>query len=160
MKKNSIQLLKTEILKTISVLDKMECIYKDIELKSNDQSDIRNAVILAEVFVNYYTCLETVFFRISTFFENNLNKEKWHSELLRKMNLNIDGIRKNAISDDSYRILDEFRCFRHFKRYYYDFTYDWDKLNFLKIKFDTLCTLVKNDLNEFILFLDRLDLDQ
>jgi len=33
---------------------------------------------------NYYTCAETIFVRISQFFENSLSKERWHSICWRK----------------------------------------------------------------------------
>jgi len=154
---NNIELLKTEVSKTLEVLGKSEKLYDEMKPLFSDKNDLRNGIVLAEIFVNYYTCLETVFFRISSFFENNLSKEKWHSELLRKMTLEIEGIRPRAISDSTYRILDEFRRFRHFKRYYYDFNYDWDKLEFLQKKFETLSVEIKNDLSEFISFLNNLD---
>jgi hypothetical protein len=57
------------------------------------------------VITSYYTCLETIFLRISQFFENQLNPEKWHKHLLEKMRIQINGVREQAISDDTYYLL-------------------------------------------------------
>jgi len=156
-KYEDIYTLEAEIEKSIKALIKIEIFYNELKELINDRSDTRNAITLSEIIVNYYTCLETVFFRISSFFENNLSKERWHSELLHKMTLHIKGIREPVISDQSYKILDEFRRFRHFKRYYFDFAYDWDRLEFLQKKFDILIANIKNDLNSFIEFLNNLN---
>lgn len=40
--------------------------------------------------------------RISQFFENSLKPHKWHSDLLCKMTIDIEGVRKAAISDQTY----------------------------------------------------------
>ena len=58
-----------------------------------------SAMVLAEFMVDYYTCLETCFFRISQFFENHLSKDRWHSDLLEKMTLHIEGERDAVITD-------------------------------------------------------------
>ncbi len=72
------------------------------------------------------------------------------------MTLNIDDIRVAAISDESYSILTEFLKFRHFKRYYFELGYDWDKLEFLQKKFMALRPMVRNDLKTFLSFLHKL----
>ncbi|MBF0099306.1 MAG: hypothetical protein HQK77_00210 [Desulfobacterales bacterium] len=152
-----IQLLESEIAKSVQFIEKIEIFYDShIETILSDKSDIRNAITISEIFVNYYTCIETIFFRIASFFENNLSKDRWHTELLKRMTLKVNGIREQVISDKTYEILDEFRRFRHFKRYYFDFSYDWDKLEFLKKKFDTLRIAIKQDINSFNDFLDKL----
>ena len=117
---------------------------------------VADAIVISDCFVNYYTCLETVFFRISQFFENSLDKEKWHSDLLGKMTLRIEGIRERAVSDKSYPLLIEFKNFRHFKRYYFSYDYDWDKLNFLMKKFAELDKTIGADLDNFRRFLSDL----
>jgi hypothetical protein len=88
-----------------------------------------------------------------------LHKDKWHSDLLHKMTLEIQGIRKAVISDETYIILVELMKFRHFRRYYFEFDYDWDKLEFLEKKYNQVKVLVKKDLNNFESFLRLLDQD-
>jgi hypothetical protein len=153
---DKVALLRSEMAKTLEVLEKTESLYQAISPMLDDKSDLRNAITLSEIFVNYYTCVETLFFRISSFFENHLDKERWHAELLKKMTLSIEGVRENVISDETFELLDEFRRFRHFKRYYFDFSYDWDRLELLQRKFSRLPLSLKSDLSDFDNFLIEL----
>jgi len=75
---------------------------------------------------------------------------------LAKMRLRIPGIREPVISDETFRLLDEFRRFRHFKRYYFTMDYDWDRLDFLSKKFSALIPALATDLSGFAGFLSRL----
>ncbi len=155
--KNKIAELIAEIQKTKEQLERLEFFYEEHAKKGLEHNkSIEKTVFLSEIFANYYTCLETVFFRISQFFENSLPPERWHAELLNKMRLEISDIRIAVISEESYRILDEFRKFRHFKRYYYSMDYDWDKILYLSRKFEKLRALGREDLNRFTDFLNRL----
>lgn len=43
-----------------------------------------SALIVAGLLENYYTCLETIFLRISQSFENNLDPARWHNDLLQR----------------------------------------------------------------------------
>ena len=54
------------------------------------------------------------------------------------MTLEIPEIRNAVISEQTFHILQEFLRFRYFKRYYVEFEYDWDKLEFLEKKYDKL----------------------
>ncbi len=158
MRDNSgIQTLLAEIDNSISVLNKIETFYKSSKISNEDREEsVENAIVLSEIISNYYTCLETLFFRISSFFENNLSKDKWHSDLLKRMILDIEGIRERVISDESFEILDELKKFRHFKRYYFQFNYSWDKLGYLEKIFLRLTELIKKDLDNFNVFLNKL----
>jgi len=155
---SKVQLLIDEIHKDLHVLDDLfntyeEAFEKDVPLlgKSN-----RAAVLIAGLLENYYTCVETVFLRISQFFENDLKPDKWHTDLLHKMVLSIEGIRESVISDKTYSILLELLKFRHFKRYYYQLEYDWDKLEFLRKKLRQVHPMLKLDLTEFLRFLEKI----
>jgi hypothetical protein len=46
--------------------------------------------------------------------------------------------------------------FRHFKRYYFEFDYDWDKLEFLEKKYHQVQLLLNKDLELFEAFLKKL----
>ncbi len=78
------------------------------------------ALIIAGLIENYYICLETVFLRISQFFENTLDPERWHTDLLEKMTLHLEGVRLAAVSQANYPNLLELLKFRHFRRYYFE----------------------------------------
>lgn len=144
-----------EVDKTQSVLDRLGALYDDARGGDVDRT-LEKAVFLTDVMVNFYTCLETVFFRISQFFESALPKDRWHAELLRKMSLNVPGIREAVLTDETVGLLDELRRFRHFKRYYYSMDYDWDRLDYLGGVFDKVRARIPSELNRFRSFLDRL----
>lgn len=110
---------------------------------------VEQALALSQALGNYYTCLETVFFRISQFFENNLPPSRWHQALLEKMTMDIPEIRPAVISHETRKGLQELLKFRHFSRYYYAFDYDWDKLNFLLLKFNRVRQPVRDEITAF-----------
>ena len=144
--------------KTLDLLDRILSQYDEFLETDFPQLGHKNtsAIVIAELLVDYYTCLETLFLRISQFFENDLAVERWHAELLEKMTLRIEGVRMPAVSDPAGQSLDELRRFLHFRRYYFELQYDWDKLTFLQKKLATLRTLVPQDLANFRQFLMEL----
>lgn len=147
-----------ETRKSRIMLGKIDSFYQ--EFKNNDLTLLgkkrASAIVMAEIMVDFYTCVETLFLRIAQFFENTLRKDKWYSDLLHKMTLEIEGARKAVISDQTYSILLEFLKFRHFKRYYFEFDYDWDKLEFLEKKYRQVQPLLEEDLKNFEDFLNKL----
>ena len=116
-----------------------------------------SALIVAGLLESYYTCLETIFLRISQYFDNNLDPERWHSDLLQKMTLDIDGVRAAAVSEAAFSPLFELLKFRHFKRYYFELEYDWDRLDFLVAKLSQAHPLVMHDLERFARFMSALE---
>lgn len=153
-----IAVLQSEFAKTRKVLDKIHRFYCETRQNINGEKDrtVANAIVLAEIFTNYYTCLETLFLRVSQFFENDLEKEKWHKDLLNKMTLEVAGVRKQLLRDELHSILLEFLQFRHFRRYYFEFEYDWEKLLFLESKYNRARDLLEEDLASFLSFLGEL----
>ena len=155
---NTILTLSGVIQKNVLVLKRIEDFYTNFiqnelkpELRKTEQ-----AIVISDLICNYYTCLETIFLRISQFFENNLKPDKWHQDLLQKMTIRIKTIRPAVISDETYPILLELLKFRHFKRYYFEFNYDWDKLEFIQKKFKQLSPFLYKDLEEFEIFLQNI----
>ncbi|MFP4180208.1 MAG: hypothetical protein ACLFSA_09165, partial [Spirochaetaceae bacterium] len=116
----------------------------------------RAAVLVAGLMENYYTCSETIFVRISQFFENNLSPDKLHQDLLERMTLEVENTRPQVLSDNVYRDLLEIMRFRHFKRYYFGTAYDWERLEELLKRIERLHRPLIENLEQFILFLDDL----
>ena len=116
-----------------------------------------SALIVAGLLENYYTCLETIYLRISQSFENKLDPARWHNDLLQKMTLEIEGVRTAAVSEEAFPPLFELLKFRHFKRYYFELEYDWDRLDFLVTKLRQVHPLVTRDLERFVRFASALD---
>lgn len=111
------------------------------------------ALMLAGILENYYTCLETLFLRISQHFENHLDESRWHQAVLEKMTLRIPGIREAVIRDSTKRGLLELLRFRHFKRYYLEFEYDWKRIDYLVSVLKDVHPMVEKDVGEFIAYL-------
>ena len=101
--------LQAEVQKTLDLLARQRSFYD--EFRTGDYQRLGRgkvaAIVVAEVLTDYYTCAETLFWRVSQFFENNLPAERWHAEVLRKMTLSIPGVRERAVSDEAYlRLID------------------------------------------------------
>jgi hypothetical protein len=157
-RENRLGFLIGEIDKTTSILAKIKTYYDKFlvsDFKKLKQSTSA-AIIFAEIFTDYYTCLETLFLRISKFFENSLERDSWHKDLLEKMTLQIPNMRASVISQKTHRVLTEFLKFRHFRRYYFEYEYDWDRILYLRKKFDESLPKVKTELKVFLQFLNKL----
>jgi hypothetical protein len=146
-----ISALRAEIEKSLEVLAAIEEYYDQYTADHIDEHEPtrENRIVIAEILTNYYTCLETAFLRISQFFENHLSSDRWHQDLLDKMTLSIEEIRPRVLSDETRAELRELMRFRHFKRYYLEFDYDWDKLRFLRRKLELARPRVREELERF-----------
>jgi hypothetical protein len=118
------------------------------EAKTMGRSNVA-AVVVADALTRYYTASETIFFRIARFFENNIGGDRWHAELLDRMLVSIPGMRPAVLSETTYTALRELMRFRHFSRYYVELDYDWDRLDFLLIKYNQGKAGLKTDLTAF-----------
>jgi|SRR3989339_1189962 len=119
---NDIQILRAEIEKITRILRKTADFLIATETSELVQTGKTPAaaIMMAGILENYYTALETLFLKISQYFENNLPPEKWHMELLSRMTLAVTGLRERVISDETRMHLLELLRFRHFKRYYFE----------------------------------------
>ncbi len=114
------------------------------------------AVLLAGLMENWYSCFESAWQKISQAFENHLAEHRWHADLLERMTLSVEGVRAPAVSDENYSALLELLKFRHFRRYYYELEYDWDRLDFLLKKLRQAHPRAVADLRHFQDFLRSL----
>ena len=158
-----------EIALLLGQIDKSEAVLARIAERHDDfmQTDFKllgrkntSAIVIAELLVDYYTCLETLFLRIAQFFENNLRREKWHADLLERMTLRVEGVREPVISDHMGALLQELMKFRHFRRYYFELDYDWDKLNYVEKKFAEIRGRIEGELDLFKGFLRALQAER
>jgi len=157
-----IDVLRAELHKTLVLLGEIDGYFREVR---SEEIGLRGktrgaALIVAQILENFYTCLETLFLRISQFFENSLSQGRWHADLLEKMTLNIPGVRIAVISDETYEALSELLRFRHFKRYYFHLDYDWDRLDLLVRKYDAVYPAALKDLASFEDFLTELSREE
>ncbi len=106
-------------------------------------------VAAAGLVENLYTAVETVFVRIAQTFGNNLRPERWHSDLLSRMTVEVPGVRPAVLSESIYSHLDELMRFRHFKRYYFHLDYDWGRLEYLIGVVRKITPMVSGELASF-----------
>jgi hypothetical protein len=155
--REGINSLRGEIQRSMAVLARLEeyfILFQKDRLSATSGTD--EAMVVAQSLSNYYTCLETLFLRISQFFENSIDSKRWHQTLLDKMVLEIPDFRPRVISDSTHRTLSEFLKFRHFTRYYFELDYDWDKLRYLIKKFNEVRVTMRDEIAAFDAYLRKM----
>ena len=99
---------------------------------------------------NLYSAFEQLFETVAHFFENQVEGERYHTDLLRRMKLEIEGIRPALISDEAFTLLDELRRFRHFFRHAYTAELNPDRLEELVATARRLRDLFQRDREAFL----------
>lgn len=103
---------------------------------------------------NLYTAFEHICLVVAEAFENQISdRSQWHSLLLRRMTLDIEGMRPRLFSDETYRYIDELRRFRHVFRSAYSVTLDPQRMEMILARALDLRSLYQEDLTKFKEFL-------
>lgn len=104
--------------------------YLDMKGRSEAADAPEELVIPAIGFTvhNLYNAIENYFLRIAKFFENQIQGETWHRDLVSRMALSIEGVRPALLDRDDLRPFHELRAFRHVFRLIYDSQLDPSKL--------------------------------
>ena len=68
---------------------------------------------------NLYGAFEQLFEEVAQCFENRVDDARYHADLIRRMQLDIRGIRPALLSEETAHDLDELRRFRHLFRHAY-----------------------------------------
>ena len=148
---SDLELVVEKIDLSFRVLDDMERFLgeRSPSLQTGSIPDRAERIVIAQILENSYTAIETALLRIAQGFDNSLSPERWHADLLDKMVLEKKGIRPRVLSDESHRLLTELMRFRHFKRYYLELDYDWEKLHYLLSVYRRCIPLVRAELTAF-----------
>ena len=81
---------------------------------------------------NLFCAYEDLFKIVSAFWENSIvNDGAFHRTLIRRMLLNIEGVRPALLSEKSFRHLDELRGFRLAFRHAYSYGLDGERVVYL-----------------------------
>lgn len=151
MKKGSLAILLGYFTNQMELMERMLK-----EIKVTQPSDREKTSHLGYLLHNLYCAMEDLFQEIAKTFENRIEDlSKYHRELLKRMQLNMPGIRPRLLSKESYLILDELRGFRHIFRHSYDYELAPDRVKDLKQKILTDWRYIERDLNVFIDFLQK-----
>ncbi len=149
MEEEKIAVLEAEINEQKQIIEQIyDKIEERADMKENDSVKIESTAFQLH---NLYCAFEDLFKIILDYFENNIiEKEFYHTELLKKMKLNIKGIRPSFVSEESYKFLDELRAFRHFFRHAYGYEIDYSKIKLVIDKVLKLKMIYQNDMDDFI----------
>lgn len=149
-----IRTLKAEIEADLQAISE---IYLLLDRLQGLPSDEDRQIVVAYYLHNLYCAFESIFQRIAATFENQISdRATWHAELLRRMTLNIEGIRPPVLGPDSYEGLDELRRFRHLFRSAYRVHFDPDRLALVLKKARAVQNTYQEDIGRFVAFLDEL----
>jgi uncharacterized protein YutE (UPF0331/DUF86 family) len=113
-------------------------------------------MVIGYLMHNFYNACENIFLNIARIFENSIEPQEWHKSILKRMKLSIKDVRPAVISERLYKLLNDFRGFRHVFRHLYSDELDWDKEKLLVNKFDNTVEGFIKDIGEFINFLEEL----
>ena len=105
---------------------------------------------------NLYTVFESIFKNIARTFGNTPGgTQTWHAALLRRMTLEIEGVRPRVIGSECYHALDELRRFRHLFRHAYTLELDWDRMELVLHKLNSgLRPRYREEMGAYLRFLE------
>jgi hypothetical protein len=131
--KKDYETLIAELTKDREVLDALReenlRAWRRIREGANDSLDF---AALAYTLHNIYCLLENYFLRVAKFFENALDPDTWHRDLVRRMALEIRGVRPALLDDSLAARIDELRAFRHVFRNMYQTSLDPERVRALQ----------------------------
>lgn len=117
-------------------------------------TDEDTLIVIAYYLHNLYNAFENIFKNIAAVFENAVDDvDKWHAQLLERMQLDVMPLRPAVIDGAAYEALEELRRFRHLFRHAYTVRLDPLRLQLVLRKALMLRTLYVAQLEQFIGFL-------
>lgn len=130
--------------------DEIERIYAKIDDRRHTKG-AANLESLAYQLHNLYCAFEDLFSLVAGFFENRIDeKAGYHRELLWRMKIAIQGVRPALLSEDTYRLLDSLRAFRHVFRHAYSYELDAHKVAIVLEDALKLRTRYQEELDRFL----------
>jgi len=132
-------------------------IYVALNRYSNTPADKDQLIVVAYYLHNLYCVFESIFQRVAHVFGNQISdRAGWHADLLRRMALDIEGLRPRLLSEQAYDSLDELRRFRHLFRSAYRLRLDVERLALVYKRSQILEQIYPTDIERFLDFLDSL----
>ena len=132
-------------------------IYTALNRYGTVTADEERLIVIAYHLHNLYCAFESIFQRIAEMFGNQISdRAGWHADLLRRMTLDIEGLRPRLLGDEAYDALDELRRFRHLFRSAYRLRLDAERLALVHRKAQILEQVYRADMERFLAFLDTL----
>jgi hypothetical protein len=156
--KHKVELLKADVGDELAKLARLEEVFAaDAEPKlalSAAEVDQYDRAAIGYFLHSFYNGCESIFRSIARFFENDVGPETWHADLLKRMKLDVEHYRPKVIDEELYRLLEDFRGFRHVFRHSYSFELDWDRERLVALKFRETSALLRAQVRTFLWALD------
>ena len=128
----------------------IERIFERIEERRRGEGEA-NLESLAYQLHNLYCAFEDLLKIVADFFENHIDDSAhYHSALLWRMKMPIEGVRPALLSETSYKLLDSLRAFRHVFRHAYSYELDPKKLALVVEDALKLRRLYQGDIDRFL----------
>jgi hypothetical protein len=133
-------------------------IYSALRETPDDLRDPKEAIVAGYYLHNLYNACENIFRRIAEAFENEIpDPTRGHALLLERMGWEIEGIRPRVLREETLRLLDELRRFRHGFRTLYRFDLDPERVARARQDAFRLEPLLEADLQGFLELLSRME---
>ena len=150
-----VERIRTEMPELDQVARRVQHAWSQIQQVGSDE----RAVYLDSAALNlhgFYSGLERLFELIARHVDHSPpSGETWHRDLLHKMATVVQDVRPAVIGEQSARILDEFRRFRHLVRTVYTINFDPEKIGALVSPLSGLQSQLKAELLAFADFLEE-----
>lgn len=135
----------------------IEALYQRLAVYENNLNNTEKAIVAGYYLHNLYTAFKNICLNVARTFENQVDdRSQWHSVLLKRMTLDIEGLRPHLFRHEVYIRLDELRRFRHLFRNAYTISLDPQRTLLVVAQAQQLKALYKLDIEEFKAFLDAL----
>jgi len=128
-----------------------------VELNEHIAKMPQKAFVIASAYTlsSIYSCYEDMFKHIAKVFENRIeNLSSWHSELLKRMIIEVPEIRSAVLTEKVIVILDEMRSFRHVFRNSYVFVIDADRVLVISKRWNVAKDEIKKEIMDFLKKID------
>lgn len=135
-------------------LEAIDAIYEALGSPELEESESQETlIVIAYRLHSLYTAFENIFRNIAASFENHLEQDSWHRQLLKRMQLDLTPLRPAVIDAEAYDRLDELLRFRHVFRTMYGLDLDPLRLVVVLRKALKLKTLYRPQIERFLEFL-------
>ena len=153
--KSDIKVLVSEIEWTQKVCEQLAAhINEKVSIINKKNYDYVYLEALAINIMHFYSAVESLFNKIAKKVdESPVTGDSSHKELLKRMLVEIDGVRCAVLSKNSFDLIDKFRSFRHKSYHDFSITYKWEEMKDLSNSTKQALKLFNRDMDNFKDFL-------
>ncbi|MDX1688202.1 MAG: hypothetical protein R3248_09490 [Candidatus Promineifilaceae bacterium] len=134
-------------------LERIESVYVTLEERAQHAAPEAPAHVESEAYQlhNLYSAIEDLLQMVAAAFENSVTDlSRWHSQLIDRMTLDVEGMRPALLGEDTARLLHELRAFRHFFRHAYVTPLEYERVQSVLEYAYEVRPLLKRDVKSFL----------